>query len=179
MPSYPTSAKVFTTKNTNDVVQASHVNDLQDEVAAIESGLLSGTAPIVSSHASVAGLQVTGGSTFTGNILVTSSATIPNAYVFASLVSDGSAGFFGPTAFHNTVEFGFPVSMSLGSTSSVQFESTQGGPVFRLNSRLLSTPDAPASTGGAAIYLGDNGAGKTVLVVRFRTGAAQVIATEP
>jgi hypothetical protein len=38
--SYPTSVKSFTTKATNDVVQASHVNDLQDEVTAVQTGLL-------------------------------------------------------------------------------------------------------------------------------------------
>ncbi len=38
--SYPTSAKVFTTKNTNDTIQAAHINDLQAEVTAIETDLL-------------------------------------------------------------------------------------------------------------------------------------------
>src|SRR4051812_42897807 len=37
--SYPTSAKVFTAKNNGDSINASHVNDLQDEVAAMEAGL--------------------------------------------------------------------------------------------------------------------------------------------
>jgi hypothetical protein len=40
--SYPTSAKSFSTKATNDSVEASHVNDLQDEVTAIETALLTG-----------------------------------------------------------------------------------------------------------------------------------------
>jgi len=40
--SYPTSVKTFSTKATNDVIQAAHVNDLQDEVTAIETGLLNG-----------------------------------------------------------------------------------------------------------------------------------------
>lgn len=38
--SYPSSAKTFSTKATNDIIEASHINDLQDEIAAIESGLL-------------------------------------------------------------------------------------------------------------------------------------------
>ena len=37
---------------------------------------------------------------------------------------------------------------------------------------------APAAN-GARLYARDNGAGKTQLVVRFNTGAVQVIATEP
>lgn len=38
--SYPTSAKSFTTKNTSDTIQAAHVNDVQDEITAIENDLL-------------------------------------------------------------------------------------------------------------------------------------------
>jgi hypothetical protein len=38
--SYPTSAKTFTTKATNDSIEASHVNDLQDEVTAVETALI-------------------------------------------------------------------------------------------------------------------------------------------
>lgn len=37
---YPSSVKAFSTKATNDVVQADHVNALQAEVAAIETALL-------------------------------------------------------------------------------------------------------------------------------------------
>ena len=42
----------------------------------------------------------------------------------------------------------------------------------------ISDPAAPASNSGR-LYFRDNGAGKTQLVVRFPTGAVQVIATEP
>lgn len=38
--SYPTSVKSFTTKSTNDTIEAAHVNDLQDEVNAIEADIL-------------------------------------------------------------------------------------------------------------------------------------------
>lgn len=40
--SYPTTVKSFVTKSTGDIIQAAHINDLQDEVAAVETGLLSG-----------------------------------------------------------------------------------------------------------------------------------------
>lgn len=39
-------------------------------------------------------------------------------------------------------------------------------------------PEAP-DVGYGRLYFRDNGAGKTQLVVRFNTGAVQVIATEP
>ena len=42
----------------------------------------------------------------------------------------------------------------------------------------ISDPSAPSSNLGR-LYVKDNGAGKTQLVVRFPTGAVQVIATEP
>jgi hypothetical protein len=63
MASYPGSVKTFTTKNTSDVIQAEHVNSLQDEVNAIEAGLLNGTARLNSSHSTLVALSVTGGST--------------------------------------------------------------------------------------------------------------------
>src|SRR3990167_5444714 len=73
--SYPTSVKSFTTKNTSDAIQAAHVNDLQDEVAAIEGGLLNGTAPLNSSNSTLAALSVTGNSTVT-NLNVTGGCTL-------------------------------------------------------------------------------------------------------
>jgi hypothetical protein len=42
----------------------------------------------------------------------------------------------------------------------------------------MTAPAAPGANGGR-LYLEDNGSGKTRLVVKFNTGAAQVIATEP
>lgn len=42
--SYPTSIKSFTTKLSSEVIQPAHVNDLQDEVVALETDLISGLA---------------------------------------------------------------------------------------------------------------------------------------
>jgi len=42
----------------------------------------------------------------------------------------------------------------------------------------ITDPTAPSANNGR-VYVRDNGAGKTQLVVRFPTGAIQVIATEP
>lgn len=60
MPSFPAAVKTFTTKNTGDVVQAAHVNDIQDEVNAIEAGYINGTARLNSSN-----LNAVGNSSFT------------------------------------------------------------------------------------------------------------------
>lgn len=44
MANYPTSASSFSTKNPGDSIAASHINDLQTEIAAIEAALLNGLA---------------------------------------------------------------------------------------------------------------------------------------
>lgn len=43
--SFPTAVKSFTTHSSGDTIQASHINDLQDEVVAIETALLTGPHP--------------------------------------------------------------------------------------------------------------------------------------
>lgn len=53
--SYPNSVKTFATRSAGQTIDPSHVNDLQDEVSAIEDGLLNGTAPVTSSNLTVTG----------------------------------------------------------------------------------------------------------------------------
>lgn len=59
MASYPNAVKSFTSKNAGDTIQPSHINELQDEVAALEDGLLNGTAPINSSRITAPAAQIT------------------------------------------------------------------------------------------------------------------------
>ena len=47
MSSYPTSIKSFTTRLTGDTIAPSHMNDVQDEVNAIETELLAGATSYV------------------------------------------------------------------------------------------------------------------------------------
>lgn len=77
--SYPGAVKVFATRSAGQTIDASHTNDLQDEVNAIEAGLINGTAPLTSSRASVQGLQVTGNSTLGSTITIGT-----NTYVFST-----------------------------------------------------------------------------------------------
>src|SRR5580765_5470319 len=81
MASYPTAVKVFTTKNAGDTIQAADVDDLQDEVNAIEAGLLNGTAPLNSSNSTLATLSVTGAATIGGNLTVTGTFAVSVPYV--------------------------------------------------------------------------------------------------
>lgn len=89
MASFPTSVKVFTSRNTGDTIQASHVNDLQDEVNGIEDGYLNATARLNSSNATVAALQVTNNSTFSGGIQSSNSTiTVLNVTGTSTLVGN-------------------------------------------------------------------------------------------
>lgn len=59
MASYPSAVKSFTTKNAADTIQPAHINEVQDEIAALEDGLLNGTAPINSSRITAPAAQIT------------------------------------------------------------------------------------------------------------------------
>lgn len=112
--SYPTSVKVFTSRNAGDVIQPAHVNDLQDEVNAIEAGLLNGTAGLNSSRSTVATLSVLGNSTingnfqvsgvsaFTGNMTVTAQMSVSGALSAAAGFSIGAVQTVNPASTGNT-----------------------------------------------------------------------------
>ena len=53
---FPGVVKVFTTKQAGDQIASAHINDLQDEVVAIETELRKTTGSVVS-HGSLAGLS--------------------------------------------------------------------------------------------------------------------------
>lgn len=76
MASYPTTNKTFASRANGTVIDASHVQDLQDEVAALEDGLLNGSARLNSSHSTVANLSVLGGSTVAGGLTVAGGSTL-------------------------------------------------------------------------------------------------------
>jgi len=88
MADYPTSVKTFTTKVADQVIDPAHVNDLQDEVNAIETGLLNGLAhdlnPLTDSSRSLgsSALQWKNGyfsSLYVGGVAVTGAGGTPNA----------------------------------------------------------------------------------------------------
>lgn len=73
MASYPNSVFSPASKSNGQTIDASHINDLQGEVVAIEEGLLNGSAPLNSSNSTLAALSVTGRSTFAGDLTINSS----------------------------------------------------------------------------------------------------------
>jgi hypothetical protein len=62
--SYPSAIKTFAARSAGQTIDPSHVNDLQDEVNAIETALVTG--PITLQASTIATLSVTGASTFAG-----------------------------------------------------------------------------------------------------------------
>ena len=74
MPSFPGSVFAPTARASGQTIQAAHVNDLQDEVVALEGGYLNATARLNSSNSTLATLSVTGGSTFAGPVTFGSTA---------------------------------------------------------------------------------------------------------
>jgi hypothetical protein len=88
--SYPGAVKTFATKNNGDTVQASHIDDLQDEVNAIEAGLLNGTAPLNSSHSTLATLSVTGGSTLVGDVAMSGNLAVTGNLTVTGSLSGGA-----------------------------------------------------------------------------------------
>jgi hypothetical protein len=87
---YPTNVKTFTTKQPTDTPAASFVNDLQDEVHALSSGLLTGVARLNSSNSTLAALTVPGVSTL-GSLQVSSNATIGGTLTVNKIVSTSVA----------------------------------------------------------------------------------------
>ena len=66
--SYPGSVKSFTNKSAGQSIEAEHINSIQDEVNAIEAGLLNGTAPLTSSRTIVGALS--GGASTLASLIV-------------------------------------------------------------------------------------------------------------
>lgn len=84
MAQYPGAVKTFTSKadGAGNKIFAAHINEIQDEVNAIEDGLLNGTAPVNSSRITAPALSVSAGSTL-NELFVTVSP--PSARVFSAV----------------------------------------------------------------------------------------------
>jgi len=87
MASYPNAVKSFTTKNAGDTIQPAHINDLQDEIAALEDGLLNGTAPINSSRLTAPAAQITNSTVNTLSVSSVATALLqPSLRVYSTSV---------------------------------------------------------------------------------------------
>lgn len=84
MPSFPGAVFNPSARTNGQTIDASHVNDLQDEVVAIETGYLNGTARLNSSNSTLGTLSVSGGSTFAGPVTFSSGVTFADPVTFST-----------------------------------------------------------------------------------------------
>jgi hypothetical protein len=130
----------------------------------IRSAGVSGLAMTASGEGAPITLTAEGDLTLSsnGNVVVDTNVVVGNATLATNSLTGGS-----------TFTVAGP-QVNLTSDAHTWSVLEQGG----LQSTEISDPAAPAANAGK-IYFRDNGSGKTQLVVRFATGAVQVIATEP
>ena len=110
----------------------------------------------------------------------------------AYIAGSGDVIYFGDPGLSTTAQIDESASnLSIGTIDSAGIITSGGQNVFSNGNAALtlsgggfivlterSDPASPAAN-GARFYVRDNGSGKTQLVVRFATGAIQVIATQP
>ena len=161
MANYPTSVFSPSARSNGQVIDASHVNDLQGEVTAIEGGLLNGTARLNSSNSTLANLSVTGGSTL-ATLNVTGGSTFAAVVLGASTL--GSLSVTGASTV-TTLQAGASTLTSLsvsGASTLSQLEVTGGSTLGTLVVSGASTfvvrpiappPDAVGAIGTGAINL--------------------------
>lgn len=95
MASFPTTNITYANRSAGQAIASAHINSLQDEVAAIELGYLTGTARLNAGGSTLASLSVTGGSTL-ASLLVSGVATFSTKVAPASttvMVGDSTTGF--------------------------------------------------------------------------------------
>lgn len=111
MAVFPGAVKTFTSKSdgAGNKIFASHVNDLQDEVNAIEDGLLNASASLNVGHVAATALAVSAGSTLT-TLNVTGGSTLNDLYVTVS-----------PP--HASVFRGSTVTLANNTTVGISFDS--------------------------------------------------------
>lgn len=161
MPSFPASVKSFTTKldGAGNPINAAHVNDLQDEVNAIEAGYLNGSARLNSSASTVASLSVIGDSTL-ATLYVTTPP--PHARVNASTALQLANGTHTPVSF-NVDRFLSVTSMHSTTTNPTRLIAPSSG-VY------LMTGDVACST--------IPGANESVLLAQIRLNGTTLLARQ-
>jgi hypothetical protein len=154
--SYPTSVKAFTTKQdgAGNTIFAAHVNDIQDEVVAIESGLLNGTAPLNSSITTVRTLAVSTGIFERGRSVQMGD---PAAISFASTLFVAEAG-----------------NWNVSSTDVVTLARSQVGKQVTLAFDINTTDVTASNATYLAMRLPDNSTSlyQTRSVIQVTDGAA-------
>lgn len=108
----------------------------------------------------------------TGNVNITANTT----NFFDTLCSFSSGAAYNPTGTTNKRirTDGSGITTYIGTTQMYQLDTATGF----IDGAEITDPSAPAAN-HYKLYAKDNGSGKTLLVVRFSSGAVQTIATQP
>lgn len=163
MANYPTSIPSFTNKNPGQTIAAAHMNAVQEEIVAIGSGLLQGTAPLNSSNSTLANLSVTGGSTVAGSLGVG-----VNLNVLGAASVGGNSTIAGSLTVSGGVAVGANMS-ALGSLSLGQ-NCTIAGAVVVGGNVTVATGQVTALT--LAGQINANNANLVIVNIVTSTGAA-------
>lgn len=139
MAQYPSQAATFSTKVTNQVIAASHVNDLQDEVAAVTDGLVNGLAHHVRPDTTATRDLGTSTRKFRDLYLSRNASIAGDLAVAGTLTGDGS----GLT--------GVPISGVLDDLSDVDATTPTNGQLLTFNSSSGKWEAQTLSIGGGGV----------------------------
>ena len=176
MATYPGGVFTRALISNGQTSDAANVNELQDEITAIEGGLLNGTAPLNSSKSTLASLQVSGGSTLAGtlsagastlvSLQVTGGSTLSGVTLtgnasIQSVQVNGNSTFSGPVHFEGAFSLSgviSPAALSSGDTPDY----------FPTGSSVSCAIRLTGAAGGSTLTgLGDASAGRTKLLINI------------
>jgi hypothetical protein len=154
---YPTSVPSFTNKSAGQVIGSAHINQLQDEVAAIGGGLLQGTAPLNSSNSTMVNLSVSGNSSFSGNVALGGNLSLTGNLVAATGLS--FTGTIAPAALSSgdTIDY---APTGLSSCFAIRLTGAAGGSTLT---------GMVAQSGGLRLLIN---AGATTIGIKNNAGSA-------
>jgi hypothetical protein len=160
MANYPTSVPSFTNKSAGQTIASAHINSIQDEVVAIGSGLLQGTAPLASSNSTVANLSVSGASTL-ATLGVTGNSSFGGAFVRKGVIdvtlSSGDNHNLNPTG----ISSAYALRLT-GSASGSTLTGITGGAVgrelllIRASTAIIGLKNDAGSSAGVRIQMASN-----------------------
>lgn len=148
--SYPSSAKSFTTKNSGQTIDPNHINDLQLEVAAVETDLIAGL-PV-----GRGGTGATSAPTAGGVVYGTGSAYAATAAGTAGQIPiSGGAGAptWGPTPTQGGIMYGGSAThaySAAGTAGQIVLSGGTGAPTFKSDPLILLKANSGTTTNAAA-----------------------------